>query len=128
MSQHEENMREANERRSERRELLSIGENTPIRLGLLLAIMALILGGIISGTWWASGITHGVNSLLQSQSSTTAEVAIIKDKEAEVEAWEKLVEVTGTPGMASQMKTMNESLVKLRQDFEMEKLVKGSKP
>lgn len=64
----------------------AISESTKVRLGLLIAILGLVLGGIVSGVWWAATITAKVNVILDFN-NTTKEV--VKEHTQQIGALEK---------------------------------------
>lgn len=43
----------------------TISENTKLRLGLLVSILALVMGGLVTGVWWAATINSKVNTILE---------------------------------------------------------------
>jgi len=51
-----------------------IGENTPIKIGLIIAF----LGIFGSGVWWASSITSKLDSILASQNIQTTTITELK--------------------------------------------------
>jgi len=54
-----------------------ISENTPIRIGLILAF----LGLFATSVWWASSITSKLDSILSFQASTVSEITELKSKD-----------------------------------------------
>lgn len=54
-----------------------IGENTPIRVGLIIAF----LGIFGSAIWWGSSITSKLDALLASQATTVSTISDLKSKD-----------------------------------------------
>ena len=55
-----------------------IGENTPVRIGLIM----LFLGVFASGVWWASAVNSKLDSILSAQNSATATFSRLKAEDA----------------------------------------------
>lgn len=57
-----------------------IGELTSVRIGLII----MILGAVISATWWASSVNSKLDSILTLQASTTAKITQLETDVSEL--------------------------------------------
>lgn len=64
---------------------ITVGEKTPVRLGLLLTILAGVFGGLIAGVWWAATISSKVDTLLESNNSSKAQVILLTTHAGEMQ-------------------------------------------
>jgi hypothetical protein len=103
-----------------------ISEQTPVRLSVILAVMAVcvtILGGSGTFVWWASGVSTRLKAIEVYMQNETGKAAVITDLSHRV----KLMEAFGTPKAV----ILEERVNKLREEFEMHKAMaknKGQEP
>jgi hypothetical protein len=100
----------------------SITEQTPIKLGLLLAVFSVSAASILGACWWAASWTSTVNVkldniLLQQAGITTANGAIIKDVE-DLKAWRKLIDTVGSPTVYPQLQEIKLQILEIRKEIE----------
>ena len=97
---------ERHERRRELREMREsgiLGENTPIRIGLLLTIALLLVGGFGTSIWWAATISTKLDAIIISQGVESATIAAAQADVADLKAWRKVIDVAGTPATSSRL-------------------------
>ena len=113
---------ERHEQRQELREMRDngiLGESTPIRLGLLLTIALLLVGGFGGSIWWAATISTKLDAIIISQGVQTVAIASVQADVADLKAWRKVVDVAGTPSTSARLDSL---AVKLNAVDEMLKL------
>lgn len=87
----------------------AIGSNTPIRIGLILLILASYTGAI----WWAAGVQADLNSIKAAQIAAANRVAVLEAIDTRV----KMLEMYGSP----QVQTLDKRLEKFEKEFELHK-------
>ena len=90
----------------EMRESVILGENTPIRIGLLLTIALLLVGGFGTSIWWAATISTKLDAIIISQGVQTAAIAAAQADVADLKAWRKVVDVAGTPAASARLDSL----------------------
>ena len=104
------------ERHQQRRELREmrdngiIGEGTPIRMGLLLSIALLLVGGFGTSIWWAASISTKLDAIIISQSVQTAAISIAQTDISDLKAWRKVVDVAGTQSASARLDALGAKL------------------
>ena len=104
--------REQHEQRQERSEMRQvIGEKTPVQLGLLMAVgIALIttLGFCGSAIWWASKMTEKIDTVLRNQAAQSEAMILVQTDVAELKAWRKVIDTSGSPAATVLLKEVGE--------------------
>lgn len=54
----------------------TLSESTKVRLGLLITILLGVFGGLVGGVWWAATITAKVDTLIEFNASTKAQILL----------------------------------------------------
>ncbi len=80
-----------------------LGENTPIRIGLLLTIALLLVGGFGTSIWWAATISTKLDAIIISQGVESATIAAAQADVADLKAWRKVVDVAGSPAESARL-------------------------
>ena len=100
---------ERSEQRRELREMREsgiLGENTPIRIGLLLTIALLLVGGFGTSIWWAATISTKLDAIIISQGVESATIAAAQADVADLKAWRKVIDVAGTPSASARLDSL----------------------
>lgn len=120
----------------------SIGESTPIKLGLIIVILGITIGTLSSvgaSIWWASNTSaklDNINQVLQNvpgqihqlqedmrviQSSGSPGLQSLKNQVSDNQERLRLIENQGSPAIVTRLGKMENDLSKLREDFEIHK-------
>ena len=137
MSENDQDRRDERlEQRQERRDIRKderdartpISENTPIRLGFLIAIFGSVVTTVFLLGWWASRIsfnqeremgmmTEIVHTLSDMRSKETADFNVLSLSIADIQTWRKVIDVAGSPTVALKLDVLNSKLEKLSQEL-----------
>lgn len=98
-----------------------IGDNTPVRLGLIIALLALCAGGFGLWIWWAATISSKMDTLIGQQTSMIATSNGHGTAIAELQAWRKLVDTVGTPAMMAKTSDLDKKVEELSRQLELHK-------
>jgi len=113
------------ERRAQRQELREmrnsgiIGEKTPIRIGLLMAIATLLVGGFGTSIWWAATISTKLDAIIISQGAQTAAISTLQSDVSDLKAWRKVVDVAGTPSASARLDALGAKLISVEEMIKM---------
>lgn len=118
MSEH--NHRQQNEDEEEtpiRKEYKTLSENTPVRLGMIFVMIGLMGGGFAFWIWWAATVSTKLDNIIMQQSVASNQQTKLAADVADLQAWRKLIDTTGSPQAAE----IRRELDQLRKEFELHK-------
>lgn len=121
-----------------------LGENSPVRLGLILLVVLGCAGGFAGLVWWASKTTTQLEHIMQLQLSqiedgklivarvvrleTEAEILkasgspqakLALDKIADIADRVKMLETKGSPALIPKIEAMEKEVAKLKEDLDV---------
>jgi hypothetical protein len=103
---------EQHEQRQEQSEMRqAIGEKTPVQLGLfvtMLVIFMTTLGFCGSAIWWASKMTEKIDTVLRNQAIQSEAMTLVQTDVAELKAWRKVIDTSGSPSAAALLSKVND--------------------
>ena len=126
MSENEQERRdEREEQRQERRDIRNderdartpISESTPIRLGLMLGLAALVVGLIVSSTWWAATISTKLDSIISAQSAQSLLMSAAQADISDLKAWRKVIDAAGSTPTVVKIDALSVKVEKLAQEL-----------
>jgi hypothetical protein len=123
-----ENREERHEQRRELREMRNnnvIGAGTPIRMGLLLSIALLLVGGFGSSIWWAATISTKLDAIIISQGVQTSAISVAQTDISDLKAWRKVVDVAGTPSASMRLDALGAKLTTVEEMIKLHIATEG---
>ena len=101
----DEERTEQREQRQERHEMRAvISEKTPVQMGVMISVYILTSSLIIASVWWAATITEKINTVLANQSIQIATITSVQSDVADLKAWRKVIDTSGSPAAATLLK------------------------
>ena len=105
----DEERTEQREQRQERHEMRAvISEKTPVQMGVMISVYILTSSLIIASVWWAATITEKINTVLANQSIQIATITSVQSDVADLKAWRKVIDTSGSPQVAALAKSIQE--------------------
>lgn len=101
----------------DREESESIGENTPVKIGLVIAAFGLIIGAVATWCWWAATVSTKLDQIGKDISASSIAVSAIQHDVAALQAWQQVIDKQGSP----HVQAIESKLMDLQKDFEIHK-------
>lgn len=100
----------------------TIGENTPVKIGLVVGAFGLIVGAVATWCWWAATVSTKLDQISKEISASSVAVTAVQHDVAALQAWQQLIDKQGSPHVQS----IESKLMELQKDFDIHKAT--SKP
>jgi len=108
-----------------------ISEKTPIRLGLIVALVGSILilfTSAAGGIWWASGVSTKLDMVLRQNDNSMRSVEAVSTRVTAVELWQRGIDSTGSPAVVKRLDTLTAEFQQLKEDLKLHIATTEKKP
>lgn len=98
-----------------------ISDSTPIRLGFIVALLGVCIGGFGAGIWWAATLSAKTDTIITQLTTLSRAADGHASAIADLQAWRKLVDTVGTPAMMTKTAELSKEIEELQRQFELHK-------